>query len=98
MFNFEMGIGNKFFEQKEEHMRKFNWPTTLATLVVAAVMVGTWLALQLPISIATITRSALLLYEPSDIQLVGATFVMLGGLSLMSVQVVAIVEELSRER
>ena len=71
---------------------KFNWRRTLAFIVVALLLIGAWLAGLASEALITITRGSFTLFEPTNTYMVVATFAMLLGVVLLSIQVASILE------
>lgn len=83
--------------QKGKAEEKFNWKTTLFSLAAGAFLIGIWLFTLASIAVATFTRRAVILYEPSEIEIVGATFLMLLGVVITSIQIAGILEQLVKK-
>lgn len=76
-------------------MRKVELSRILLPLLLGALLVGVWLGLVGSISLEVIAGERFVPFHPSEGLLTLATFLMLGGVALMSIEVAALVEALS---
>jgi hypothetical protein len=79
-------------------MRRLNWPVAILSLLAAMALIGIWASSLLSISLATFTRESVVLFHPSEEMIAATTFLMLGGIVLLSIQVAHIIEELLKGR
>jgi hypothetical protein len=76
-------------------MKKFNWVVALGSIAVSVAMIGLWLMLLSSTALSTITRHSLVIFEePPGSVWAFSTFLMLAGVTIMSIQVAAIGEHL----
>lgn len=73
----------------------FRWGATLGWVALSLVCIGVWVSMLGSIIVHEITRGSVTLLEPTEKMLVGASFVMLFGVVLLSIQIVAIVTHLT---
>ena len=66
----------------------------LASLALGAGAIGLWVMLLMTKGLATLTHGSLVLIEPSEIQYVITTLVMLAGVPLFAIGVAGLAEEL----
>jgi ABC-type Na+ efflux pump permease subunit len=75
-------------------MSAFSWKRTLGMLAFGLALIGVWFSLLVNVALDEITRGSMVFFHATQLELVLATFVMLLGASIASIQVAAIIEEL----
>lgn len=79
---------------KRRSEEKFNWQVTLLFVLLSGMLIGVWLFTLAAIAIETFTREEVVLFHPSEAAIVVATFLMLLGVTLLSIQIARILEHL----
>ncbi|MBI2854533.1 MAG: hypothetical protein HYX87_06405 [Chloroflexi bacterium] len=74
----------------------FTWRKTIAYAVLALASIGVWISMLASIAIAEMTRGELVLFRPSSAAILVATFLMLAGVVLLSIQIVSILNLLTQ--
>ncbi|GEM_PF-6062030 len=76
------------------HVEPFRWSKVLKWITLAALLIGSWLASLMSLTLAEATRGSIVLFHPSDWYIVISTFLMLSGVVLLSIQLVSVINYL----